>query len=237
VTPSELCHGHTAAFLADALRGRRRVLEVGCGEGTVARALGSAGFLVTALDRELRDPRPSPNVTFVQRDFLAFTAEPFDAVVFTSSLHHIAALDDAISHAVDLLVLEGLLIADEFDFERPDVTTLQWYYDTQELLTAAGVYKHEHLDKPNRDLLARWRDAHSHDPPLHTGVAMRSAIATLLSVVEIRACEYLYRYICSGLPADDRGGAVAAHVLGTEQRRIADGSLAAVGLRVIAARS
>ena len=237
MTPNELCTAHTAAFLADALRGRHRVLEVGCGDGAVARALGSAGFAVTALDIELRDPRPASNVTFVERDFLAFTAEPFEAIVFTSSLHHIEALEDAIAHAVDLLVLDGLLVADEFDVERPDVTTLQWYYDTQELLAAAGVYQHEHVDKPNRDLLARWRAAHAHDPPLHTGVAMRSAIASQLSIVEISACEYLHRHMCSGLRPDHHGGAVAAHVLATEQRRIADGTLAAVGLRIIASRS
>ena len=237
MTPPELCTAHTAAFLAEVLRGRRRVLEVGSGNGAVARALGAAGFVVTALDVHQREPRKSSNVTYVERDFLAFTDEPFDAVVFTASLHHISPLDDAITHAVDLLVLDGLFIADDFDLERPDVPTLQWYYDTQELLVAAGIYAHDHVDAPNRDLLARWRDAHAHDPPLHSGVAMRSAVATHLSIVEIRACEFLHRYMCNGLTADERGAAVAKHVLATEQRRIADGTLAAVGLRIIASRS
>src|SRR5689334_20454326 len=45
----------TTAFLTSALRGRRRVLEVGCGRGGVARALGAAGFDVTAIDIDL-DP-------------------------------------------------------------------------------------------------------------------------------------------------------------------------------------
>jgi SAM-dependent methyltransferase len=237
VTPTELCTNETVAFLVEALRGRQRVLEVGCGHGDVARGLGAAGFTVTALDVELGDIRPAPNVAYVERDFLAFADEPFDAIVFTASLHHISPLETAVAHATDLLALDGLFIADEFDIERPDLPTLQWYYDAQELLVAAALYDHHHVDQPRTNPLTRWREAHAHDPPLHTGVAMRTAIAAQLTIVEIRACEYLYRYMCKHLPPDDRGGAVAAHMLATERRRVADGSLAAVGLRIIAARS
>src|SRR6185295_15499995 len=90
VKPYQLAIGQTYSFLADVLRGRMRVLEVGCGRGDVARRLGAVGFRVTAIDLRLPDPTPSQNVTFLEHDLLWFDGGPFDAVVFTASLHHIA---------------------------------------------------------------------------------------------------------------------------------------------------
>src|SRR4029079_1981578 len=150
----------------DVLGGRRRVLEVGCGRGEVARALAARGLAVTALDLALPDPQPAPDLRHVELDFLVFRGPPFDAILFTSSLHHIAPLENAIVHASELLAPGGVLVVDDFDLERPDHTTLAWYYETQELLAAAGLYDHHRLD-PGTDAMVRWRDSHAHDPPLH----------------------------------------------------------------------
>ena len=234
MTPSELRTQQTLAFIVEVLGARQRVLEVGCGRGELARALAARGLAVTALDLALPDPQPAPNVSYVELDFFAFKAPPFDAVLFTSSLHHIAPLENAIVHATELLAPGGVLVVDDFDLERPDPGTLQWYYDTQELLAAAGLYDLHRVDA-GTDVVARWRDAHAHDPPLHTGVEMRTAIAARLDSLAVRPAPYLYRYIAKGLPDDERGGAIAAHVLATEEQRIADGSFSAVGLRIVAA--
>jgi SAM-dependent methyltransferase len=224
------------AFLTPALRGCTRVLEVGCGRGTVARRLGAAGFQVTAIDVELRDPTPAPNVTFVEGDFLGYQAGPFDAIAFTASLHHIP-LDAAISRTAALLVPRGLLVADDFDLDAPDRETLRWYYDLQDLLVAAGLFDGHHYDAPiGDDLLARWRAGHHHEPPLHTGAAMRSAISDRFAIRELHRCAYLYRYISSCVPDDERGAAIAAHVLAIEKQRIAEHVYAPVGLRIVAER-
>jgi SAM-dependent methyltransferase len=240
MTPEDVRVEPTLAFLTTALRGRHRILEVGCGRGTVARRLGAAGFDVTALDRQLGDPTPADRVTFVEQDFLTYSAAPFEAIAFTASLHHIAPLDQTLAHAAELLVPDGLLVVDDFAVEAPDAATLRWYYDTQELLVAAGLYPCDRLDAPHDDLLARWYEAHtphaSHQP-IHSGGAMRHAIADRFSIRDIKCVEYLHRYIGGGLAADDRGGAIAAHVFASERRAIVDGVLAAVGLRIVAARS
>ncbi len=225
-----------ADFVGSAIAGRSRVLEVGCGRGEVARELAARGFHVTALDIALRDLVDAPGVTFVERDFLAYDDAPFDAIVFTASLHHIAPLSAAVDRAHRMLAPHGLLVADEFDVEAPDAPTLAWYYDTQELLVAAGLYPADRLDDPHPDLVARWQHAHEHDQRLHTGSEMRAAIGERFEIVELARREYLYRYIQHGLPDDARGSAVAAAVVATERRRIAQGLLVPVGLRIVAER-
>jgi SAM-dependent methyltransferase len=202
------------AFVATALDRRKRVLEVGCGAGHLARRLAAEGCDVTALDRALAPgSEGGAKLTFVERDFLAYDAAPFDAVIFTASLHHIAPLDKAAAHARKLVAPGGVIIADEFDIASPDRETLRWYYETQELLAVAGVYTATRIDSPDvAEPHARWRAAHEHE--LHTGQQMRQALAAL-GTFSAAPAPYLYRYICGGLPDNDVGGAIAAHVLAT----------------------
>jgi SAM-dependent methyltransferase len=239
-------HGHAHAdahtdevtqFVAGALTGRSRVLEVGCGRGQVARALAAHGFAVTALDMQLIDVVEAPAVRFVERDFLAFDDAPFDALVFTSSLHHIAPLAKAVERAHALLRPNGLLVADEFDVEAPDALTLRWYYDVQELLVAADRYPADRLDEPNDDVGARWLRAHHHEPRLHTGAEMRAALAERFRILSHARGEYLHRYIAGGVSGHERGSAIASQVLVMERRLIAHGVVAPVGLRIIAERA
>lgn len=237
VNPYQLAIGQTVSFLTDVLRGRQRILEVGCGRGDVARRLGSIGFPITAIDVRLSDPTPAANVTLIERDFLRFDAELFDAVVFTASLHHISPLDAAIDRAYRLLTPGGLLVADDFDLDAPTAATLRWYYDVQELLAAAELFPRERVDPPSNDVFQRWRAAHSDEPPLHTGVQMRRAIAERFDLRDVHGAAYLYRYITKYLPHDARGVAIAQYIYHTERRGITDGTLTAVGLGIVATRA
>ena len=238
MNPYQLAIGQTVSFLTDVLRGRQRVLEVGCGRGEVARRLGAAGLRVTALDRELPERSVMvSNVNFVEADFLRYEDTPFDAVVFTGSLHHIWPLPAAIERAYQLLVPSGLLVADDFDLDAPTVETLRWYYDVQELLAAAEIFPLEHVDPPSNDLFHRWRLAHLHEPAIHSGVAMRRAVASRFDLRDVHGAAYLYRYITHHLPHDSRGVALAQYVYSTERRGITDGTFAAVGLGIVAART
>ncbi len=217
---------------------KRRVLEVGCGAGDLARALGADGFKVTALDLELHDPEPAPNVTWVEADFLAHVDDPYDAVLFGRSLHHISAL--ALDHAVRLLRPGALLCIDDFDHEAPDVETARWYYEQVELLIAGGICAgcDKHAGDGSRpvpdDPLVRWRADHEHTPPFHSGADMIAAVADRFSRVSTRRGPYLYRSIASLVESSERGAAVTSQVYAAETRRLQEAALMAVGLRITA---
>jgi SAM-dependent methyltransferase len=235
VRPYQLYVEQAYKYISDTVRGSARVLEVGCGRGDVARLLGREGLAVTALDLYLPDPRPSPGVKFVETDFFLFEEGRFDAVVFTASLHHIEPLQAAIDHAHRLLAPGGMLVADEFDLDAPRQLTARWFYDLQELLAVGELFPADRVDPATGDdARMRWLDAHVHDPPLATGRQMLTAIASRFAIRDTTRCAFLYRYLCDGLPDDERGGRIAAHVLATEQRRIAANQLDAVGLRIAA---
>jgi SAM-dependent methyltransferase len=222
------------AFVSGAIVGARRVLEVGAGRGHLARRLGADGFEVTALDLAL-PMQDSSGVRWVEQDFLAFEDEPFDAVVFTASLHHVCPLAAALDRATQILVPGGVLVVDDFDLEAPDEETLRWYYEVQELLAVAGAYDAGHIDAAyDGTAVERWRAAHEHHgAALHTGGAMLSAIAERFGPPSVTREPYQYRYISRGASSPD----VARHVLAVETRRIAEGSLRAVGLRIVARRA
>lgn len=97
-----------------------RVLEVGCGDGGLARALDAEGYRMLAIDpvapegeifrrttiEELRDPGP------------------FDAVIASRSLHHVDDLDEALAK---IARLSRLFVLDEFAWDRFDEATADWY--------------------------------------------------------------------------------------------------------------
>jgi SAM-dependent methyltransferase len=234
-TATDLAVAAQHTFVREALGGARRVLEVGAGRGHLARRLCAYGFEVTALDLSLPTKDDSSGVQWIEGDFLRFEHDPFDAVVFTSSLHHIAPLAAALDRARDLLVPDGLLVVDDFALEAPDENTARWYYELQDVLAVAGVYDAGHIhERRTRAPLDRWRVEHEHhDAPLHTGRAMLAEIEKRFGSAQVTRGAYLFRYVCAGLSSVE----VARHVMTIEEQRIADGSLQAVGLRVVARRT
>ena len=76
----------------------RRVLEVGCGEGELARALARVGHSVTAID-----PQAPEGPIFRRTRIEEFTdPDQFDHVVAILSLHHVEDLGMALSNMADL---------------------------------------------------------------------------------------------------------------------------------------
>jgi SAM-dependent methyltransferase len=234
--PAEVALAETHAFVAAALAGARRIIDVGCGRGALANRLCRAGLDVTGIDRAL-GRIDGEGARFVAADFLDYRAAPVDALVFVTSLHHLHPLAAAVARAHELLVPGGIVVAEEFDLAAPDAATAAWYYEVQELAAAAGVFHADHVHgSPADDPLARWRDEHAHDPPLAAGASMVAALGHRFDVLVSQRGPYLYRYLCGGLEASARGAAVAAWVLAVERRKIAAGTLRPTGLRVVARR-
>ena len=232
--PVEIRIAEQYSFVSRAVAGRRRLLEVGCGDAEVARKLAAAGFEITALDRDPHDRWTGGGVTYVARDFFDYEGGPFDAVLFTASLHHLAPVGVTLDRAAKLLVPGGVVAIDDFDLAAPNQAILDWYYRLQESLATAGRYGRDRIDPPGSDPLARWRDGHAEMPPLALGDEMLAEVEARFAVRELGRGPYLYRYICGGLAHDE--SELAAQILETERSSIDVGEFAPVGLRIVAER-
>jgi SAM-dependent methyltransferase len=151
-----------------------RVLEIGCGAGELARALAAARYNVTAVDPD------APEGAIFER--MPFEELPergrFDAVVASRSLHHIADLGAAVDKIARLLDPRGVLVLDEFAWDRLDEATAAWLYERG---------RSGEVDRWRDD----WREEHE---GLHGYEAMRRELDRRFDERFLAWVPYLYRY-------------------------------------------
>jgi SAM-dependent methyltransferase len=189
------------------------VLEVGCGEGALSRALVDAGYDVVAIDPAAPDGPPFRRIKLEELD----PAEgPFDAVVASRSLHHVADLGVALDRVLRLLAPHGRLVLDEFAWDRLDVATADWYYGQQRALAAAG-----RLTGLPASLDQCCREWHEEHVGLHGYVDMRSALDARFDQRLFIWTAYLYRLL---------NGEVSAQL---EELLIESGAIQATGFRYV----
>jgi SAM-dependent methyltransferase len=139
--------------------GPARVLEVGCGDGRLARDLDELGHTVVAID-----PAAPPGAIFQAVSLEEFAdSGPFDAVVASRSLHHIHDLPGGLSKLHRLLVPGGRLIVVEHAFDRLDEPTARWYLERRRA-------KGPHAPSSLQACLAEWEADHA---GLHGYAAIR----------------------------------------------------------------
>ncbi|WP_215543290.1 class I SAM-dependent methyltransferase [Amycolatopsis sp. CA-230715] len=218
-----------------------RLLEVGCGRGALAVALMELGYRVTGVDRnaEMAAAAGDRGVPVVQADIRDITpGEGYDVVLFTRSLHHADDLDEILGHAASLLTPGGLLVIEEFAWERVNQAAAHFLSDNRAMLVAVGL-----LDAgvPSGDPLDTWVADHA---DLHRGSAMIAALDRTGADFAVVHTSILWRLIAG------RGGSwveSSSHTIdaltalrGAEERRVAEGALPAVGflasVRIFGAR-
>jgi SAM-dependent methyltransferase len=141
-----------------------RVLEIGCGEGELARVLAAAGHAVLAIDPEAPEGPLFRRTTIEHLD----ETEPFDAAVASRSLHHVHDLALALDKIAALLHPGGVFVVDDFAWERLHADSAR----------VVGVD------------LAEWREEHR---DLHTSYAMLSGLDARFTRRALFRGPYLYR--------------------------------------------
>lgn len=101
------------------------VVDCGCGDGSLARALAKRGARVTGIEpdpvqaEKNRAADPTPNVTLLEAPAqrLPLEENSADVVVFSKSLHHVPKvhMDDALREAARVLRTDGVLYVLEPD--------------------------------------------------------------------------------------------------------------------------
>jgi SAM-dependent methyltransferase len=99
-----------------------RVLDIGCGDGTLTRRLVGEGYDATGLDPEA--PREEGYLRDTLEEFRSTAT--FDAAVAVRSLHHLHDRVRALDNLQALLRPGGRLIAFEFAVEHVDDAARQW---------------------------------------------------------------------------------------------------------------
>jgi SAM-dependent methyltransferase len=209
-------HGHSGsaeiwAFVQEHLPPEpARILEVGCGRGEVARAIADAGHDVVAIDPE------APTGALFRRESLETFADPgpFDAVVASRSLHHIANLPRALDKIANLLAKEGRIIVNEHAWDRFDERTARWYLRIRSGIDPEAPSSVERC-------LAEWQHDHA---GLHTYAAMRKELDRRFIERFFAWTPYLYGELSRAV--DER----------EERALIESGEIQATGFRYIGER-
>jgi len=187
-----------------------RVLEVGCGRGDLARAIAESGYEVVAVD-----PHAPPGELFRATSVEEFAdPEPFDAVVASLALHHVADLPGALDKIVSLLRPTGSLIVNEHAVDRLDEPTARWYLEKRAVIRP---------DAP-RSLEQCLHDWEEHHAGLHGYAAMRKELDRRFTERFFAWMPYLY-------------GELAGAVTDLEERALIDaGAIQATGFRYVGER-
>jgi SAM-dependent methyltransferase len=159
-----------------------RVLEVGCGEGGLARTLARGGHSVTAIDPQ------APEGPIFRRARIEEFSDParFDHVVAILSLHHVEDLGLALGKIADLLRAGGVLVVVEFAWDHIDEATAQW---ALERLPAASSEGHSWLERCCRGErgVAEWAER-----GLHASGRMRDELGRRFAERHFEWVPYLY---------------------------------------------
>lgn len=184
-----------------------RVLEVGAGDGEMARAMESAGYEVVAID----PASSAENVRAIALHELPEPAASFDAAVAIVSLHHVEPLTESARRLAEVVRPGGILVLDEIDVERFDAAVAAWWLEHR-------PPHEEHEDATPAELVA-WLRHHCHEL-----TQIEDALVEWFALGPPARGPYLYRW------------ELGAELRRTEEELIAAGRLPALGVRLVGTR-
>jgi len=183
-----------------------RVLEVGAGDGALARALRDRGYRVVAIDpkSESEDVLPVALADLPALDL-------FDAAVAVVSLHHVEPLHASVERLAEVLPPGAPLLLDEFDASTLDARAAAWWLEQRRALGA------EEPETPP-ELAAKMRQK------LHSVEALAAALEPWFELGEPVRGTYLYRW------------KLDESLRPLEEELVGRGELPQTGVRIVARR-
>jgi SAM-dependent methyltransferase len=192
------------------------VLEVGCGDGELARELDAVGYEVVAIDPEAPDGAIFRSVRLEEFDH----SGSFAVVVASLSLHHMGELGAAVDKIAGLLDPGGLLVLNEWDRGRFAGRTGRWYFHQRQALAAVGR-EQAAIEPTFEEWWDEWARRRS---DVHPYSAMRPELDRRFSERLLEWVPYLYGY------------RLGVDVEPLERALIASGEIDAVGFRYVGTR-
>lgn len=224
----------THRFVRSVVRAPVSVLEIGCGDGRLAAALAADGDRVIAIDSD-----PATVTVARTRGVDARVARfpggpdgPFDAVLFTRSLHHVGDLSASLAAAARRLVPGGVVLVEDWAWEVMDAALLTFCARLSANARERGGVVEDAWETGEAGLAA-WQHEHG-DHGLHTGAAIAAALRARFENVTMTLEPYAYRYPARYLAAVPGAGAVVTAALTEERRALAAGMIPALGRRWVA---
>jgi SAM-dependent methyltransferase len=237
--PIDVATRETVEFILTHVAQGASLLEIGCGRGEVAHALGLAGYRVTAIDADT-DAVASARALGVDAKLATwpdFEGPRVEAIAFTRSLHHIGPLDPALQRVRAQLVPGGLLLVDDFAFGTADAATIDWFLGVLRSDEAARLLQpvpHEFVTHllGAEDPHEAWRHDHGHE--IHEIGTMVAAVSGHFDVERLAGAPYLYRYLVPVVPDTRVAADFVESTLRAEADAIARGRITAIGRRIVA---
>ncbi len=216
----------------------RRILEVGCGDGEVAAALALEGHTVVAFDsnQDCVDRARARGVEAFRASFPDLDPKSlgprFEIVFFGRVLHHLASLPEVVELTASILRPGGLVLVEDFAWEKVDEATAAWVLGTLRLGRDLGQVPADEWDWELPPLQA-WR-APFVDHELHPGEAMIAALSERFDIDAVTRAPYAYRWFDRYSREAPGGADWTPAILGCERYLIKADSAVPIGLRVVA---
>ncbi|HZO75831.1 MAG TPA: class I SAM-dependent methyltransferase [Ktedonobacteraceae bacterium] len=252
----ELSARDTCHFVTSMIPGPgRKILEVGCGNGYLSLELARAGHDVTSVDlspeiievaERTKAAHPltagGGTLTYQCADIRTWqaTENRFDAVVINRALHHLPDLPSTLTIIKRLLGREGLLICQDYAYDRLDEPTAAWMYTMQRLLFLSGISADDPATVPDdevrslEEIRVAWLQRGT-DHRLNGFDEMMQALRSTFHEQHFSWVPYLFVYIGNSLchATAEQERACITFLKHMEQYLIEKESIQAVGFRYV----
>ncbi|MEU4482353.1 class I SAM-dependent methyltransferase [Micromonospora sp. NPDC023966] len=196
-----------------------RVLEIGCGPtGGFVPALREYDYDAVGVD-----PAAPSGPGYHQTEFENHQlAGAVDAIVASTSLHHVSDLDQVLDRAVATLVPGGVLIVVEWAYENFDEATARWAFDRLPNSGEQGwLHSHRELwhasGQPWRTHLGDWARREG----LHSGHAIIQALQARFHTRLLTRTPYFFPDLHPKSETDEHAAADSGEIQATGIRYVA----------------